>query len=60
MPSKVCQYDMGSPVHSGMDDFVYILYSGGTIAFAGLGVVLIPFGLPGNWLPVVTCSVDGP
>lgn len=50
---------MGSPVHSGMDDFAYILYSAGTIAFAGLGVVLIPFGLPGNWL-VALVGLCGP
>ncbi len=33
-----------------MDEVVYILYSVGTMLVAGLGVFLIPFGLPGTWI----------
>jgi uncharacterized protein YqgC (DUF456 family) len=42
-----------------MDELVYILYSVGTLVFAGLGVILIPFGLPGNWL-IALVGLCGP
>jgi uncharacterized protein len=42
-----------------MDEFVYILYTVGTLLFAGLGAFLIPFGLPGNWM-IAAVGLVGP
>lgn len=42
-----------------MDELVYILYAVASLLVAGLGIFLIPFGLPGTWL-IAAVGLAGP